>query len=170
MALSSLYIFREDHILSVGCPTFWCCYGKDLEWQTPFLIDNIAQVVSQSRFSVPGQDRSPLKMFQCPKIPPGFHKAKLHETDQRALYCLLVMGHSISVNLVINTQKFRAARDFRDDLVNSFSLKVKKVETQRVLKTCPQAIELVTRKLACPFLPAPTPSHCPVTKGLCHQI
>lgn len=36
------------------------------------------------------------------------------------------MGHSISMNLVINTQKFRAGRGFRDHLVNSFSLKVKK--------------------------------------------
>lgn len=59
-------------------------------------------------------------------MPPGFGKGTLHETLQRALQCLLVMGHSVSVNLVMNTQKFIAGRDFRDHLVSSFSLKVKK--------------------------------------------
>lgn len=66
-------------------------------------------------------------MLQLPKIPWSFHKAKLHEPDERASHCLLVMGHAISVNLVIDAQKFRAGRNFRDHLVNSFSLKVKKL-------------------------------------------
>ena len=77
-------------------------------------------------------------MLQRLKIPRSFLKTKLHEGDQRAFYCLLVMGHSISVNLVINTQKFRAGRDFRDHLVNSFSLKVKKARPREYYRLAPR--------------------------------
>lgn len=69
------------------------------------------------------------------------------------------MGHSISVNLIIKAQKFRAGRDFRDHLVNSFSLKVKKRD-QETTTDLPQAIELVTGTW--PVLPPPPP--------LCHIV
>lgn len=58
---TSLYIFRKDYFLSIGHPALWCFYGKGLERQTPFLMDNIAQVISQNRFSVSEQERSLLK-------------------------------------------------------------------------------------------------------------
>ena len=45
----------------------------------------------------------------------------------KELYTASGYGHFISVNLVIKAPKFRGGRDFRDHLVNSFSLKVKKV-------------------------------------------
>lgn len=102
-------------------------------------------------------------MFRLLKIPSwAFRRAKLYETDQRALYCLLVMGHSISVNLIIKAQKFRAGRYFRDHLVNSFSLKVKKARPREYYRLAP-GYRTSCRDLACPF---PLMSHCPVTKGV----
>ena len=68
----------------------------------------------------------------------------------KELYTASGYGHLISVNLVIKAPKFRGGRDFRDHLVNSFSLKVKKVRP-REHKRLVSGIELVTRKLVCLF-------------------
>lgn len=93
----------------------------------PLLSIKITQVLSQaSRFSVPGQERSLSKDGLASEKALGFHEAMLHETADSALNCLLVMGHSISVNLVTAAQNPRAGRNLRDHLVNSFSTQVKK--------------------------------------------
>lgn len=47
------------------------------------------------------------------------------------------MGHSISENLVMKAETFRAGRDFRDHLVNSFSLKVKKARPREYYRLAP---------------------------------
>ena len=62
----------------------------------------------------------------------------------KGLYTASGYGHSTSVNPVIKAPKFRAGRDLRDHLVNSFSLTVKKARLA-------SGTELVTRKLVCLF-------------------
>ena len=68
----------------------------------------------------------------------------------KELYTASGYGHSTSVNLVIKAPKFRAGRDLRDHLVNSFSLTVKKARP-RGHERLASGTELVTRKLVCLF-------------------
>lgn len=70
----------------------------------PLLTDNIDQVVSQVNIFRAREDRSLLKDVLASEKAPDFHKCRLHETDQRTLYRLLVMGLFISANLVIKTE------------------------------------------------------------------
>lgn len=148
---TSLYIFRKDYFLSIGHPALWCFYGKGLERQTPFLMDNIAQVISQNRFSVSEQERSLLKDAPASENTTGLSQSQTVWNRSKSI--IVPSGYG-SLYLCESSHKRREIQSWKGLQRSSCQLlqfKGEESKTQRILETCPQAIELVTRKLACPF-------------------
>lgn len=151
MAISSLYIFRKDRFLSVGRPTLWHCYEKGLECQTPFLMDNIAQVISQNRFSVSEQERSPLKDASASENTTGLSQSQTVWNRSKSIRLPSGYGSFYLYESSHKHTKIQSWKGLQRSSRQLLQFKGEESKTPRILETCPQAIELVTRKLACPF-------------------